>query len=287
MATGLFVGLVTIDIFNIVDHHPHPNEKVKAQHQTFSAGGPAANAAVAFGAFGNNAHLVSGLGCHPIAALASSDLTDHRVMVYDHAADPGALPIISSIIVNSSSGDRSVVYSEPHGRSLTPEYPCVQIVQAIEKCSVILFDGFYLPQALAVAKAVAGRIPVVLDGGSWKAGLEELLPYVDYAICSNDFKAPGCAKQQDLLDYLIDLGIHGCAISRGPEPIVYRQSTEQGQLEVPRVDAIDTLGAGDILHGAFCHHILTNSFEKSLELAAQSASISCRYYGTREWINHL
>lgn len=42
MARGLFVGLTTVDIFNVVDTHPLPGQKIKAHHQAVCAGGPAA-----------------------------------------------------------------------------------------------------------------------------------------------------------------------------------------------------------------------------------------------------
>lgn len=38
-------------------------------------------------------------------------------------------------------------------------------------------------------------IKVVLDGGSWKSGLEKLLPHVHTAICSADFRPPKLWEQ--------------------------------------------------------------------------------------------
>jgi sugar/nucleoside kinase (ribokinase family) len=54
------------------------------------------------------------------------------------------------------------------------------------------------------------------------------------------------------------------------------------------VAAVDTMGAGDIFHGAFCYFFsIGYGFEESLERAAEIASESCRYRGTREWAEHL
>ena len=282
MARGLFVGLTTVDLFNVVASHPLPDQKTKALHQAACAGGPAANAAVAFSAFENEADLITGLGHHPTAALALEDLQKHGVIIHDYSTDPGEFPILSSIIIDSSNGSRCVVYSNPHQRTLSPNR---QFELQVDDYAVILFDGFYLEQAIAIAKAVQGGSAItVLDGGSWKEGLEKLLPYMDYVICSADFRAPGCKSDQDLLRYFEEIGVLGSAISRGAEPIIYSIERSQYHLPVPQVDAIDTLGAGDILHGVFCHHILTNPFPRSLELAALCASRSCLSYGTREWI---
>ena len=281
MAQGLFVGLTTVDIFNIINTPLLPDQKIMAQRQTVFAGGPAANAAVAFCACGNDADLLTGIGLHSIAHLALKDLQYNRVNILDYVVDPDELPTISTIIVDSSTGNRCVVYSSPHSRNLSPDQPYDHFVG---ESQVILFDGFYLEHAVPIAKAAAEGPLTVLDGGSWKTGLEELLPYIDFAVCSADFRPPGCSSSEDLLDYLEDFSLRGSAISRGAEPIIYRSRGQQGLIPVAQVEAIDTLGAGDILHGTFCHHILSSSFPKSLEIAAQSATHSCLSYGTREWI---
>ncbi|MGI9537555.1 MAG: PfkB family carbohydrate kinase [Desulfocapsaceae bacterium] len=284
MARGLFVGLTTVDIFNVVDRHPRSDQKIKAHHQAVSAGGPAANAAVAYAAFGNETDLLTGLGGHPTGAMAFEDLQKHGVTVHDYSSDPAALPVLSSILINSSNGSRCVVYRNPLDLTLSPD----QLYDHLTKgCQVVLLDGFYLEQAISVAKAAKGHSLTVLDGGSWKEGLEELLPFIDYAICSADFKAPSCNSPEELLLYLEHIGITGSAVSRGADSIIYRIEGKQGQQPVPQVQAIDTLGAGDILHGTFCHHILTSSFLESLEKATFSASRSCLSYGTRKWISNL
>ncbi|MFN7658917.1 MAG: PfkB family carbohydrate kinase, partial [Dolichospermum sp.] len=56
---------------------------------------------------------------------------------------------------------------------------------------------------------------------------------------------------------------------------------------VPTIQPVDTLGAGDIFHGAFCHYILENSFVQALELAANTAAKACQYFGTRNWLNAI
>ena len=285
MARGLFVGLTTIDIFNIVPHHPAANQKIKAQQQFVCAGGPAANAAVAFAAFGNDAHLCSGLGDHQTAALAAEDLHRYGVTLHAFSDTPDQLPVMSSIMIDSTNGYRCVVYSNPHDRRLISDQ---RYDELSEGHSVILFDGFHLRQALTIAETArtSGAI-TVLDGGSWKDGLEELLPLIDYAICSDDFAPPGCSSHDECFSYLVQRGVTGCAISRGSEPAMLSIAGQVKQCRVPPVEVVDTLGAGDILHGAFCHFILSRPFTDSIERAMQAASLSCRFYGTREWINHL
>lgn len=285
MITGLFFGLTTIDIFNVVPHHPAPNQKVRTEQQSISAGGPAANAAVAFAAFGNNARLCSGLGNHPVAKPGHSDLHQHGVTFTDFAMYPDELPVLSSIIVDSSNGDRCVVYADPNRKRLQKG---ICFDELLHECRVTLFDGFYLDQALLLArKSKEQNIITVLDGGSWKNGLDELLPFIDYAICSNDFAPPATKNIDDIFSYLSHKGVAHSAISRGPGSIITQTENNLTEIPVPHVKAKDTLGAGDILHGAFCHYIIDHPFAESLQMAGHSASQSCTYFGTREWINDL
>jgi sugar/nucleoside kinase (ribokinase family) len=61
-------------------------------------------------------------------------------------------------------------------------------------------------------------------------------------------------------------------------------SNKTGTINVPTIEAVDTLGAGDIFHGAFCHYILQETFTDALKQAANIAANSCQFFGTRRWM---
>lgn len=62
-------------------------------------------------------------------------------------------------------------------------------------------------------------------------------------------------------------------------------SWKEGWETVLPFTAKDTLGAGDIFHGAFCHYILQEEFTIALSNAAKIAAQACESFGTRNWIN--
>ena len=74
----------------------------------------------------------------------------------------------------------------------------------------------------------------------------------------------------------------GCLVFPGPIP----ETLEQGiRGRGYPVDVYNTLGAGDVFHGAYCHYLARGEGAvEALELASAVAAESCRYYGTREWI---
>lgn len=280
--SGIFFGLSTLDIIYYLDHHPAANEKVKAERQLSLAGGPAANAAVSFAAFDNETSLVTGLGTHPLAEEVKADLTNHGVRLIDCCNQPDKTPVISSILVNLTNGERSIVYSNTDARSLKTR--AAGEIQ-LGRTDILLLDGYFLTEAIQLAeKAKKNRVPIVLDGGSWKEGLENLLPYIDYAVCSNDFYPPGCSDKQAVVTTLQASGIQNIAITRGGNSILASDGGPIKKLEVIKVQALDTLAAGDIFHGAFCHYILSNGFFGSLSQASKIASMACRFLGSRAWI---
>ena len=66
MASGIFVGLSTIDLIYTVDEFPSANAKAVARSQAILAGGPATNAAITFSHLGGEATLVSPLAGMPL-----------------------------------------------------------------------------------------------------------------------------------------------------------------------------------------------------------------------------
>lgn len=284
MGTVLFLGLTTVDIFNYVVSFPSSNEKVKAVEQMVSAGGPAANGAVSCMAAGGQCTLVTGIGRHPLARLALEDLQKHGVCVLDFQKDPDKLPVLSTITIDLESGDRSVVYSNTDLCSIEVNIAREELLNGV---SLVMLDGHYMPQAIEIAKeANKSGIKVVLDGGSWKRGTDELLPHVEYAVCSADFFPPGCDDHNQVIQYLHETGVKYVAISRGSRSLIYSFNGQTGTVPVDQQKAVDTLGAGDILHGVFCSCLLEDDFIRSLQRASAVATCSCRFRGTRRWIEN-
>lgn len=282
MHKAVFLGLATADIVYYIPQHLQSNQKIKAERQLAFAGGPAANAAVAFAAFGNEAVLATGLGRHPLAHVAKQDLADHKVQLLDGADRPKRPPVLASILVDLSNGDRSVVYSNTDLRKLRHDAINETLLEYVD---ILMLDGYYLPQAIQLATwAKKLRIPVVFDGGSWKIGLEQLLPLVDYAICSSNFFPPDCADSAAAIQHLVNVGVEHVAVTRNGDPMLAHVAGKIHHVPVMPIQPVDTLGAGDILHGAFCHYILENDFLRSLERAGEVASLSCTSLGVRAWI---
>ena len=281
--SALFVGLITLDFIYLADSPPQNNQKLVATDYTVAAGGPATNAAVTFSHLGNKATILGVLGSHPMKQLICTDLENCQVAIID--LDPHQItpPPVSSIIVTQGTGERAVisinaVKTQANITSIPPNI--------LENIDIILIDGHQMAISFHLAQtAKTHNIPIVIDGGSWKPGFAEILPFVNYALCSANFYPPNCKNQQDVFNYLQDFNIPHIAITQGENPIQYLTCGQSGVVNVPKRQTVDTLGAGDIFHGAFCNYILQTSFIDALALAGNIATNACKYFGTRHWMN--
>ncbi len=277
---GLFVGLVTLDLIYLTKSLPTNNQKLVALDYSVASGGPATNAAITYSYLGNKATLMAVLGCDPITNLIINDLATKKVAIADLNPIFDQPPPVSSIMVTQETGERAVISinaskSQVDSKSIPDNI--------LENVDIILIDGHLMMISEIIAKqAKLNNIPVVIDGGSWKVGFDRVLPYVNYAICSANFYPPNCQNKTEIMEYLVSMGIEYIAITNGENPIDYYIKGETGKIPVPKIEnVVDTLGAGDIFHGAFCHYILTESFIESLVKSAKIASESCQFFGKK------
>ncbi|MBS1804161.1 MAG: sugar kinase [Acidobacteria bacterium] len=281
-AKGIFVGLSTIDIIYTVAEHPAPNKKIAAESQQIIVGGPATNAAITFAFLGGRTTLVAPVGRHSLANVVREECSHSGIELIDLAPDSQDPPPMSSVWVDSE-GQRSVISANAAGRIIPA---AVADHERLAGASILMVDGHAMQACKTWAEAArsAGTL-VVLDGGSWKPGTDAMLRNVDVAICSADFLPPGCATEDEVIDCLLASGVHSIAITHGASPIRFVSDSGSGFIDVPRVECVDTTGAGDIFHGAFCFHRANGcTVQDALQRAAIVASESCRYRGTRQWM---
>ena len=280
---GLACGLATVDVVSVVDRVPGPNEKVVARATRLEAGGPALNAALTAARLGVPARLVTAVGASPLGAVVRAECAAHAVELLDTAGEGFVLPV-STVLVTSATGERAVVSRNAVGAT-SWALPAPDVLGGLlEGVSSVLVDGHHLAVALSVAAAARDRrIPVVADAGSWKPGLEDLLALVDVLVVSADFRSPA----GDSLGDLLALGPHWVARTAGPDAVRWLGADgTSGAVPVPDVDVVDTLGAGDVLHGALLADIagrglvdLPGSLATAVAVAARSVTAP----GARGW----
>ena len=285
----LFLGRSTLDALYRLDRLPAEDTKAYAREFHAAPGGPALNAAITHALLGGEAMLISAVGGGPWAAAVRAELEGHGIALLDLAAGTNYETPLTTVLINAASGSRTILNPPLSAVQLTPlagnwEKSVPADWGAVPP--VVFTDGFHLEETLPLlADCKAAGVALCLDGGSWKPGTAELAPLLSVAICSERFAVPGLdADPESLFDWFAARDVPCIALTRGARPILGWERGRRFEIEVARINAADTLGAGDVLHGAFAYFCASgDGFEPALRRAAQIASLSCRSLGTQGW----
>lgn len=283
---GLFVGLATLDVVHRIAEAPAVNEKVTATAQFVAAGGPAANAAVTFAALGGRATLLTALGDGAVADLIRADLARHRVDVVDAAAGTERAVPVSAVSVLESTGERSVVSLDAVHSDAEP---LESMADLVADADVLLVDGHHPMLARAAVGTAAQSVPVVVDAGRWKPVMTDVVPHATDMVCSADFRVPGADRSASTAAALVDDGVATVVITHGGDPVEWWSDGRCGSVPVPVVEAVDTLGAGDAFHGAYCFFAAEPGSDVAyrIDRAARVAALRCSRVGPRAWLDEL
>lgn len=276
-------GMAVIDHVYRLAAFPAPGTKTRAQDFFSVLGGCAANAAIAVRRLGGRARVVS-----PLGGPAGQDLTGDNVVakLEREAIDvahvvrlDGAVSSRSSIFI-AGDGERTIVsYRDPTLELARPHGPGRAIAGADGVLADNRFPEFVLP--IVRAAAAEGRI-VVLDADKPMGLTGELLTLATHIVFSAD-GLRATAQTEDLVTALEVVAGHTdafVAVTDGPREM---QWLEQGSLRcLPAfaVEAVDTLAAGDVFHGAFALALAEGVKPGgAMWFAAAAAAIKCSRVG--------
>lgn len=281
----LFAGRTTLDVLYWLDRLPEEDTKVFAQAFRMAPGGPACNAAITASLLGADTTIISAVGSGAPADEIRRNLDRRHIHLIDLSAHTRYETPLTTVLVSAKNSTRTAINpplsSVPFqklGSEWREEWGAVP--------TAALMDGFHIEETLSLLTACRNAgTALCLDGGSWKPGTEKLAALLTAAICSERFALPGAAANPETtLAWFAGQGVPHVAVTRGPRPILCLDRGRRFEIEVPAIAAVDTLGAGDVLHGAFCYELArTRDFEASLRKASLLASRSCEALGIDTW----
>ena len=281
----VFGGMTTLDLVHLVDVLPELGAKRSADTSSFDVGGPAANAAITAAELGGEVTLRSVLGRGPLPDFARRVLADHNIEARDHAPAGAQLPVASIWI--DGAGERTILATD----NATVQVEVLTTEVLPEGTAAVLIDGHYPALSRAVAAAAAAaRVPIVLDCGRWRPVYADLLPMATDIIMCETFRPPEFAAlptEEAVIAIQQKWQPELCAATRGATDIVLVNETGHHAIPVPEVAVVDTMGAGDVFHGAYIYQRYVGGRDviSSLQLAAESASESCTRLGVRDSVD--
>jgi sulfofructose kinase len=277
------LGLNAIDHLIVVPHYPEFNTKIPYVSHTVAPGGQCATAMVTLARLGMRASYIGKVGSDEmgrvqIDSIASEGVECSRVSIVEGAETQTAF-----IIVEQQSGERTILWNRNELLTTTAD----EIdSEAVTSGRVLHMDGHDVAAAVAAARyARAAGVPTVLDIDNAYPGFEELLPLIDFIVCSSSF-TERVTGERDTRAGLRRLHERArspfvAATLGGAGALAYFKGT---YIQSPAFEVAcrDTTGAGDAFHGGFIYGLLAGMpVEETLEFANAVAALKCRSVGAR------
>lgn len=279
--TGVFcLGIATLDYVYGVATFPTRGEKYRATDLAVGGGGCAGNAAVAIARLGGQSW---------IATRLADDVTGDRI-VADLASDgvdtrfahrfAGLRSPVSAILVDAA-GERMVVsYSDP----AIPEQPDWLPPVLPAGAGAVLVDTRWGEGALAALQlARKAGVPGVLDGDRRPPHPDLLASASHVALSAQALReVAGEGDPRDGLAKLARGSQAWLSVTIGKEGVLFIENGDVAHLPAFRVETVDTLGAGDVWHGAFALALAEGMGERgAIRFASAAAAIKCTRFGGR------
>ena len=277
----LCVGQAVYDLTFPVNEPLVENQKYRIPDRHECMGAPAANAAYLCGSWGAETTLIARVGEDLFGQEIVRTLTAGGVDAASIYRDHAQATSISCILVNQQNGHRTILNSPMREQ----RFP---IVWPDKEPQVLLVDGHELSAALEVLKKYPAALSI-MDAGTYKPELAELVQVVDYLVCSEDFayQATGITIQLDDPDQIKEvfrqlqtLNGNQLVITIGDQGCLWQEQEIIHHVPAFKVAPVDTTGAGDIFHGAFAFCLeQKRSLKETITFSSAASALSVQKIG--------
>ena len=283
------VGLNATDTLIVIPHFPAYGGKVPFHAEILSPGGQVSSAMVTCATLGLRTKYIGTVGDDERGRIQMESLRASGVNL-DHVQErPGCANQSAYIIIDQSTGERTVFWNRPECLAISPD----EISEDQIACARLLHIDGHDTVAVEHAARIARRhgIPVTVDVDTIYAGFERVLPNVDYLIASSEF--PGhWTKLEDPFRALAaiqkEYGMRMAGMTLGAHGAL---ALFEGQFHYSPafvVNCVDTTGAGDVFHGAFCYAVLQGMpMGEALDFSNAMAALNCTAIGARGGIHSV
>jgi sugar/nucleoside kinase (ribokinase family) len=281
------VGLNATDTMLLVPHFPAYGGKVPFTREIISPGGQVASAMVTCSRLGLRAKYIGTVGDDERGEIQMRSLVSSGVDL-THVQRRANCPNQSAyIVIDQSTGERTVFWNRPDCLAISPD----QIDPDQITCARLLHIDGHDTRAVEHAARIARQhgIPITVDVDTIYAGFDRVLPLVDYLIASSEF--PGRWTRIDdprkALEALQrEYGMRVAAMTLGSHGALALADGKFHYSPGYVVHCVDTTGAGDVFHGAFCYAVLDRmSLSAALDFSNALAALNCTAIGARGGIS--
>ena len=269
-----------IDHVVVLPEFPNRDTKSAVQAQWRQIGGPVPVALTTASFYGAKTSFSGRWGNDQAGKEIQQGLADREIDLRASQSSDHWSTGFAHVWTEESAGTRTIAYS----RGEFPD-PAAEDIQQhrelFDACQILHLDGWAPESALSAAKRMKenGGL-VVLDAGSKKPGMEELLPLVDVLVASDLFCGSWFGEPNVSLDRLRTLGCDAVVRTKGADGASYSDGELEFNAPAVAVTPVDTNGAGDIFSGAMLVGLSRGwDAKKTVSFANAVAGYACEHRG--------
>jgi sulfofructose kinase len=281
----LCVGVAVLDNIFAISQFPNEPTKVFAQNFRQIGGGPAANAAVTISRLGGEVSLWARVGDDSVGAGVISELSEYGVDTSTIRRVPGRRTGVSSVMVDEQ-GERFIVAFADKELDTDPSWLPSRLPDGTD---ILLCDVRWPAASERILHMAQERgIPTVLDADLTNDdAVERLIGLSNHAV----FSAPALKRLAGTDD--VEGGLRAAqsrtrgtvSVTLGSDGFAWLEEGRIRRVHAFSVDAVDTLAAGDVFHGAFALALAErHSMEEAGRFAGAAAALKCTRWGGRAGI---
>jgi ribokinase len=282
----IVVGSVNADYVMRVGHLPAPGETVTGGRLEILPGGKGANQAHAAARLGATVLLVAAVGSDAAGDSARADLAA------DGIDDSGLFrcdePTGVAAILVDAAGENVIAVAPGANDCLTGEVAGERLAHRVDAGTVIL-ASLEIPLTAVVAAgtaAAAAGATLVINPAPGRILPPDLLRGT--ILTPNDGEilllTPAGPDEAAAVAYLLAGGVRAVIVTRGGRgATVFRPDQEPVDVPAPRVEVVDTVGAGDAFNGALVTALAGGlPLEPAVAAAVQAGALACTGAGARQ-----
>jgi len=279
------IGNPCVDYISVVDKLPRPNQGAGIRDFSRQGGGVVPTAIVTAARLGAECGFIGVTGSCTNGRFIREDFTRHGVDISHSVTDEGKYSDFALILSDLETNGRSIVYRGGSIRRLTAADLDKEYLAAAD---FLHLAGHGEHERLAARWMKEAGKTVVYDASGYDPAQETFLSYIDVFIAS-EFYYGACFQ---------GLGTYedNCraVLAKGPKTVVFTLGekgsvglSDQGFFHAPgyQVEVADTVGAGDVYHGAFLFGLAQGwEAERTARFANAAAALKIGAIGGRAGI---
>jgi ribokinase len=290
----LVVGSINMDLVVRAPRLPGPGETLQGDEFRTSPGGKGANQAMAIARLGGRCALIGAVGSDTFGPTLRKKLAKEAVDIQGVTVVPQASTGVAVIVVDSTTGENSIVLSGGANNHVTPDDHLMAHAALFEQAAVLLLQLELPLQTVRAAMEMARRhhCKIVLDPAPAPRHMPAELCQVD-VLTPNICEAELITGQRAGLKERIDKAIASDLIARGAQAAVLKLGargtmvvTADGRFRsfpAHNVNVVDTTGAGDAFTGALALGIARGQALKDAARFANAAgALACTKIGAQD-----